>query len=294
MAADSKIDLFVLQVDIALTRRHHHRRIEDELAKRHDSVLRREIRHRAVHIGLRLVIGQQQTERARNIDAHKFGEGTAYLTIGHDKRYRAIGGGRGLVNRIADAVKFRTRCGKAFKRRHPIHARHELFEAQPAEAHIDVADRHVLARIDLHIAVERSAREGERDRRQLQDAIFQRHFGFRGTQRKIARGDGIGAVMHVRVHLAQPFDAERRVRQDPAAGDDRFGRRRALRCVLRTRADQRSKVIEIELVRCDIAGEIGALAGSIDGKLAAQIALADLAGEIGDSPIVDIARQIAR
>ena len=132
------------------------------------------------------------------------------------------------------------------------------------------------------------------NRHELQDPILQRDFGLSRSQRKIARDDRIGAITNVGVHLAQAHDIQRGVRQHPpaVAGGEGFFRGRRRFFALRARTDQRSKIVEVQFARCDIAGEIGTFAGRIEGEHAMQIAVSDLAAQIGDAPVVDVALKI--
>src|SRR5580765_5957952 len=101
--------------------------------------------------------------------------------------------------------------------------------------------------------------------------------------------------MYVGVHLTQTFDVQRRVRQYPFGVIDSVGfwRRGSLGLTLCARTDQGSEVIEVQFARCDIACEIGTLTAGIHGQSAMQIAVSDLAGKVGDAPVVGIALKIA-
>ena len=187
----------------------------------------------------------------------------------------------------------------ALERGRAAEAGHELFEFELAQAHIQIGDSGVLARVDAERPLHLALREGHRRRIEREDALRELDLRVRRAQREIARDDLVGAIVHVGIHLPETVDVERLIGENacrrllPACIRFLFGRCGFAGTRRGRHAERRPKVVEIEGARFDVARQVRTFARCIDLDRAVDIRVADLSVEPTEAPLVTGTGEIA-
>ena len=299
---DGKIQFLGAEARVATARDEHVLGVDDDMLRVQGAVLDCKLRHAAAHFGL-LVALQQQAHALGDVDAGQLGEGRAHFPVRQDHRQPAVRIREHLVHRIARALDYRARLQLPGERRCGRGALAlELLQLDVPGAHVDVHLRHGAARIDPGHALEVALWHLQGERVDRQHAVLENHVHGNPGERHAAGVDLPGAYAHVRVHAAHALHLQRGVGKHAQrrrrcrrllAGLRLRGRFRLDRAgTARPAAKHGRDIRHAQVLRTQLAGDCRTLARGVDVCGAGNVAVTELAVDVGNGDALAAARDV--